>query len=626
MRFERCDPSSRVAKQLPEYRVTVLPALTKSGGDEVLRLSIDGRNVGMTLRISQFNKQLVEGLRHRALDLLEIAALVYCADASVSRGGPADQKMGEKWHRRFVVEMPVRDVTFWQSGDVIAPLEETLMFLSGDRFEFTFSHKSDEEAERSRFFKFGLDSAWRPDRVLMFSGGLDSFAGALEEIAEHKHQVALVSHYSASKIAPVQRRLQKALQDRFGPESCRHFPVKAQLTAGSTRESTHRTRSFLFATLGAITAQAFGLERVSFHENGIVSLNLPPVGNVIGTRATRTTHPQTLTRFTRLLALVFENGTHVDNPFFLRTKSDVVERIQQLGMGNQIVETRSCADTHNQTKQFFHCGRCSQCIDRRFAVLSEGLEHLDPADAYRVDLLQDPRTEGTDREMALSYVRNAQVLEHITPSRLENAFPDILDTLNHLGHPPATALSLVTDLLNRHGAAVTSVMRHALDSKKASGYPEQSLPRLYGELQTGVALPSMGIARSPPSIASPELMTVEIDREKRVVTINSRIEIKRNGAADLLLVLADDWLTAAGKGTEPLDFPCIQAGRLAEKLSATSGEAVRRKVSNARKSLLQKFQSAGLDSKFADGLIENIPWHGYRLAPDRVVVRVRSRA
>ncbi|MCA0929798.1 hypothetical protein [Ruegeria profundi] len=71
-----------------------MPPLTKSGGDEVLRLDIAGREVAMTLRIGQLNRQLVEGLQDRALDLLEIAALVYCADAAVSRGGPADQKMG----------------------------------------------------------------------------------------------------------------------------------------------------------------------------------------------------------------------------------------------------------------------------------------------------------------------------------------------------------------------------------------------------------------------------------------------------------------------------------------------------------------------------------------------------
>ena len=78
----------------PEHRIRCLPPETKSGGDEVLRLEIDGKTVGVKLRISQLNEQLVSGLSDRAHDLLEIAGIVYGADAAISRGGPADLQMG----------------------------------------------------------------------------------------------------------------------------------------------------------------------------------------------------------------------------------------------------------------------------------------------------------------------------------------------------------------------------------------------------------------------------------------------------------------------------------------------------------------------------------------------------
>jgi len=92
------------------------------------------------------------------------------------------------------------------------------------------------------------------------------------------------------------------------------------------------------------TAIAFGQKRVSFYENGVVSLNLPPVGNVLGTRATRTTHPQTLLRFETLFRMIFNQDLRVDNPFFWRTKTEVVQTIARLGMADQIAFTRSCAD------------------------------------------------------------------------------------------------------------------------------------------------------------------------------------------------------------------------------------------------------------------------------------------
>ena len=127
-------------------------------------------------------------------------------------------------------------------------------------------------------------------------------------------------------------------------------------------------------------------------------------------------------------------------------------------------------------------------------MLSIGPERFDPKDAYRVDLMLDARPNGIDREMALSYVRNAVLLENATPDALIRNFPVVLDAVNHLDNPQDTALSMIADLLNRHGKAVTSVMRQTLESKSPGEFPEQSLPRLYGEMQSGLAFPAVPAA------------------------------------------------------------------------------------------------------------------------------------
>lgn len=198
-----------------------------------------------------------------------------------------DQKMGAKWYRSFHVSLPVRNLALWSAPLLKRNLIESLMFLSGDRFTFDFTQIETEEAVPERYFEFGEGSAWQPDSVLMFSGGLDSYAGALEEIIDRKQKVALISHFTATKIAPIQRNLQQYMAEKLGLQMLMHFPMWVQLKSGTNKEGTHRARSFLFAALGMATAIAFGQNRVSFYENGVVRLNLPPVGNVLGTRATR---------------------------------------------------------------------------------------------------------------------------------------------------------------------------------------------------------------------------------------------------------------------------------------------------------------------------------------------------
>lgn len=318
----------------PEYSVTCFAPLADREGDEQLRFEIDGNVKSFSLRIGHLSRQLVAQLPGIAIDLIEIAAFVYAIDSSISRGGHADQQMGAKWHRRFRVEVPVRELARWSEPALQRQMEETLMFLYADRFEFGFVQMKAEGFGPTKYFEFEPESAWRPDTVLMFSGGLNSFAGALEEIIDRKHKVALISHFSATKIMPIQRALQKHMAEVLAAKRLKDVPMRVQLRGVTNAEGTHRARSFLFAALGMATAVAFGRDRVSFYENGVFSLNLTPVGNVLGTRATRTTHPQTLERFQNLFSRIFTVPLRVDNLFLWRTKTEIVETIARLGMAD----------------------------------------------------------------------------------------------------------------------------------------------------------------------------------------------------------------------------------------------------------------------------------------------------
>jgi hypothetical protein len=454
----------------------------------------------------------------------------------------------------------------------------------------------------------------------MFSGGLDSYAGALEEIIDRKQKVALISHFSATKIAPIQRDLQKHMANKLGAQMLMHFPMRVQLKQGTNVEGTHRARSFLFAALGMATAIAFGQKRVSFYENGVVSLNLPPVGNVLGTRATRTTHPQTLERFQTLFSMIFDQELRVDNPFFWRTKTDVVQTIARLGMADQIAFTRSCADVHNQTKQYAHCGRCSQCVDRRFAILAAGLEAHDPEEAYRLELMTSPRERVQDKEVALSYVRSASAYEAINEAELVSRYPAILNAVESLGEPPSTALRRIVDLLKRHGSSVATVMRNEISMQRVKPFAANSLPDLYGSAQREQLFSSQPV-KLKPQVETKEIFELVIDKRRKVLRINDAMEIKGAGFK-LLNALVVEHLKGAGNGLDLLDYPLLDASKLAVQLDVHSEEMVRQSVNRTRKLLGERFGSAGFNPEDGKDLIENIPWNGYRLRPDRVQVRI----
>lgn len=610
------------AAHQPEHVVTCFAPDADGRGDEELRFEIDGKPKSVSLRIGHIRKSLVLGLPDVALDLIEIAAFVYAIDSSISRGGLTDQKMGEKWHRRFRVSLPIRNFKLWSNPDIKRKLEETLMFLSGDRFLFDFKRLEAVTELPESYFDFGEETAWRPDSVLMFSGGLDSFAGALEEIIDRKQKVALISHFSATKIAPIQRDLQKHMAERLGQQMLMHFPMRVQLKRGTNAEGTHRSRSFLFSALGMATAIAFGKKSISFYENGVVSLNLPPVGNVLGTRATRTTHPQTLKSFESLFSMIFAEDLRVENPFFWRTKTDVVQTIARLGMADQIAFTRSCADVHNQTKQHAHCGRCSQCVDRRFAMLAAGLSAHDPEEAYRFDLMTSPRERVQDKEVALSYVRSAYAYEITEDTELVARFPTILSALGCFDEPADTALKRISSLLKRHGSSVATVMRKELDKERTEPFPKSSLPDLFGSAQREQMF-TMGPLTPEPKKTRDEVFQLVINKKRNLLTINDFIQIKGAGFK-LLHVLAASFLEGAGQGLVTLDYPLLDAGKLARRLDLDGEEAVRQSISRTRTLLGSKFASAGLDRNDGKDLIENIPWQGYRLRPDRVIVRYSS--
>ncbi|MBN2291558.1 MAG: 7-cyano-7-deazaguanine synthase [Pirellulales bacterium] len=427
------------------------------GGKKPLRLHLWGPHENVTLCVSDIRSQLLQGIPSRFHDLLEIATYVYCADQATTRGGDGVDEFGENWRRRLFFRITVRTPSFWNSKAVLGQLVDTLSFLSEDEYHFDFCQLKDEPATQQHF-EFGAEA---PEEVVLFSGGLDSLGGAVQEAVVDHRKVALVKHKSTQKLARRHRKLEELLK-RHAAHAPLHVPVVINKAKSLGREYTQRSRSFLYASLGATVAQMFGLDRIRFYENGVVSFNLPVSAQVVGARATRTTHPQVINGFAKLLSLVAETTFTVENPFLWNTKTEVVKGIADAGCAEMIKFATSCTHTWEMTRLRTHCGTCSQCIDRRFAVLAAGVEDHDPAEAYGVDLLTGERAEGEPRTMLAAYVETANDVADMSALDFYGQFGEASRVLRHLNGSPDSAALQLFELHRQHAKNVVEVVEHAI--------------------------------------------------------------------------------------------------------------------------------------------------------------------
>ena len=420
----------------------------------------------VNIKVHDLTRRIVSDLPPRLLDLLEIASYVYAADQLVPRDTLTMPRLGVDWRRAFAFHIAIRDLAFWSRTDVGGKLFSLLHFMSEDNYSFVFVPLQKQRLASQPYLEYSTDgppSGFIPGEVAMFSGGLDSFAGAIAAL-KNDRRVALVSHRASPMVAGVQQNLVQALRRRFGQARVLHFAVEITRGHERAKDFTQRTRSFLFAVLGFLVGYVFDHQTVNFYENGVVSLNLPLAGHVVGSRATCTTHPKTLKELSDLFCLVAERDVRVENPFFWKTKTEVVQSIADCGCGDLIASTFSCASVREATKLGGrHCGTCTQCLDRRFGVLAADCARFEAVEGYDVDLFRGPREAGVDTITAESYVLAAVGHARSSETAFLGSYAEALRAVPYLRiQSYAEAMGRLHRLHQRHGQAVTAVIDQEL--------------------------------------------------------------------------------------------------------------------------------------------------------------------
>jgi 7-cyano-7-deazaguanine synthase in queuosine biosynthesis len=434
-----------------------------------LELNTQGSNPNVNIRLENVTDIFFRPLSPRIIDLIEIASYVFAADCATSRGKAwvGDQ---ESWERDFQFIIGVRESDFWSRDEVKQKLIKVLNFLSDDKYSFEFQKLTNKTTEQL-YLELNGPKNWvsqNVNRVLMFSGGLDSLAGAVETASSGENLV-LVSHRSVATMDKRVKQLVERLRLLYPEIQIIHIPIwvnKDSKTLG--HEHTQRTRSFLFSALGTAVAECIDSDDVRFFENGIVSLNLPVADEAIRARASRTTHPLALHLFTELYSLITGRDFKIDNPFFFKTKTDVVSIIAQNNASELISSTCSCAHQIYKSKTQWHCGTCSQCIDRRIAIFAANQEQYDLETDYVSDVFIGKRKDGYEKNMAVNYARHAFELERMNEQEIASRFnKDISRTIRNFPKRSEAAQQII-EMHKKHGKSVSDVLQRQIKNNSIS--------------------------------------------------------------------------------------------------------------------------------------------------------------
>ena len=305
------------------------------------------------------------------LDFFIISASVYGIDRFVER------KLNsiDGWSRELTVSFPVHNPTKWETCK--SELNRLLSFLTGDYWNVEF------RKEPFEFPEADLDKAYSGTfvQVNLLSGGLDSLIGALDFLSQNpQHKILFVSHYDSQMHGP--KGDQKDLISEFKKMYSNQFTyvpsIKVSLGYTNTkRETTFRSRSFLFIGLALVVAQATDTLSITVPENGTVSLNFPLSASRRSSCSTRTTHPFVLDKILSIWNIL-SIATKIYNPYEFYTKGEMVNDCAKNNPGflSLIEKSNSCGKrghrAHWQIPGATHCGICMPCIYRQASLMTIG--------------------------------------------------------------------------------------------------------------------------------------------------------------------------------------------------------------------------------------------------------------
>ena len=320
-------------------------------------------------------------------DLLVIALSIFAVDKRVSRW-----RTNDKWTRNINISIPVLEFDKWEEVKYL--WNSTLSFLTGDVWNVNFRTTNARYGDSSRPSKNPIDIS-KSKAVCLFSGGLDSFCGAID-LLNKGESICLLGHNEYPKLREKQEYLRDLLRANYPHQFIEFIDFTANSRAPINNEgillkgteNTCRGRSLLFLAAAISIAGALGpVVPVHIPENGFIGLNIPLTNSRKGTCSTRTTHPHFLRLFSKIIQSVGINNA-VENFFAYKTKREVVNQVKdsqafKQGAGKTISCSHPCLPRWKREGDRTYpknCGYCYPCIIRKSSL--QGITLNDDSYSY----------------------------------------------------------------------------------------------------------------------------------------------------------------------------------------------------------------------------------------------------
>lgn len=304
----------------------------------------------------------------KAFDFYFIAALTYGIDRFIPRRAHSI----DGWSREINVTFPVYNIVKWK--ECKDSLEQLLSFLTGDYWVIQFTKNKLELPLSTLPEKYQANFS----RVALFSGGLDSLIGAIDQLEKERTPGLYISHYDPLMAGPKkdQADLSTAMEIQYGNLYNHISSIKVFLSETSfprgQRETTCRSRSLLFIGLALLLADAKNIN-ILVPENGTVSLNYPLSPSRRSSCSTRTTHPT----FLSFVGEIFSKlgiSTVIENPYRFNTKGEMVAQCSNPRFLKKVLAiSNSCGKRGHRAHWDYlgtHCGICMPCIYRQASLPS----------------------------------------------------------------------------------------------------------------------------------------------------------------------------------------------------------------------------------------------------------------